>query len=102
MAEHKISRVWKDRVTGSITDYAIHEKTSSRTVKPVDKWSKSKIIGALILKGNSAMTWIWDYKKRMQVDGETIEIVDGKGGKYLRSNARDERTDNLAHLILMN
>lgn len=49
--------------------------------------------------GNIATTWMWDYNNSFWKVGETVTVVRNVGGKYLRSNADNKLTDNLAHLI---
>lgn len=96
MATFRISGIWKDD-NNIITDYAFHtvgEKSISQAVKV----SKSKAIELLEIFGNTAKTWIWDYKKVKLVYGQNIEVV-GMHNKYLRSDPDSKLTDNLCHLM---
>jgi hypothetical protein len=97
MAEYRISGVWKDS-NNVITDYAFHtvrEKGISRAIKK----SKAQAIALLENSTNSAVTWIWNYKKSFWEIGENVTVVNGSEGKYLRSNPDNKLTDNLAHLV---
>jgi hypothetical protein len=97
MAQYKISGVWKN-AENVITHYAFHtvgEKSTSRTSKK----SKAEAIALLEASGNSAITWMWNYKTAFWTDGEKVEVVKGINGKYLRSNKDNTLTDNLSHLI---
>ncbi|CAA9200694.1 DUF3892 domain-containing protein [Flavobacterium collinsii] len=97
MAKYKISGIWKD-ANNVITDYAFHtegETTISRAIKK----SKAQAIALLEINGNSAVTWLWDYSNAKWKVGETVQVVNGSNGKYLRSNPDNKLTDNLEHLI---
>ncbi|MGO4773512.1 DUF3892 domain-containing protein [Flavobacterium sp. W22_SRS_FK3] len=97
MAKYKISGIWKD-ANNVITDYAFHtegETTISRAIKK----SKAQAIALLEIYGNSAVTWLWDYSNAKWKVGETVQVVNGSNGKYLRSNPDNKLTDNLEHLI---
>lgn len=97
MAEYRISGVWKNSEK-VITHYAfheVHEKTTTRVIKK----SKSQAIELLETKGNIAKTWLWNYSKSYWMDGESVSVVNGINGKYLRSNPDNKLTDNLEHLI---
>lgn len=97
MSKFRISGVWKNS-DNVITHYAFHtigEKTISRATKK----TKSEAISLLETRGNSATTWIWNYKGAGWNIGEDVEVVNGSNGKYLRSNPNSTETDNLGHLI---
>jgi len=97
MAKYKISGFWKD-ANNVITDYAFHtegETTISRAIKK----SKAQAIALLEINGNSAVTWLWDYSNAKWKVGETVQVINGSNGKYLRSNPDNKLTDNLEHLI---
>lgn len=97
MREYRISGVWKNS-SDVITHYAIHtvgETTISRAVKT----SKTDAIALLERAGNTAVTWIWNYNLAKWAIGETVTVINGTNGKYLRSNPDNRLTDNLGHLI---
>lgn len=97
MAVYRITGVWKDS-NNVITHYAFHtvsENSSSRASKK----TKAQAISLLETFGNSATTWIWNYKNAGWSIGETVEVVNDRVGKYLRSNRDDKLTNNLEHLI---
>lgn len=97
MAEYRISGIWKN-TNNVITDYAFHtvgETTISRAIKK----TKAQAIALLEINGNSATTWIWDYSRAKWKIGETVQVISGSNGKYLRSNPDNKLTDNLEHLI---
>lgn len=97
MAKYRISGVWKDS-QGVITHYGFHTVTSDGISRVVKK-SKTTAIQLLDTSGNSATTWIWNYKTSYWSIGEDVEIVNGSNGKYLRSNPDNKETNNLGHLI---
>ena len=78
MANYKISGVWKntDKV---ITHYAFHTVTNDGTTRATKK-SKAVAVELLEKAGNSAITWIWNYKRGGWDNGETVEVVNGKNG----------------------
>ncbi|WP_108866758.1 DUF3892 domain-containing protein [Aquimarina aquimarini] len=97
MAIYRISGVWKDS-NNIITHYAFHsvaEKTISRAIKK----TKSDAIKLLEIKGNTATTWVWNYVTANWTIGENVAVVNGRNGKYLRSNLDKTTTDNLGHLV---
>jgi hypothetical protein len=100
MAQFKISGVWKNS-SGVITHYAFHEVGQSGASRAM-KVAKADAVQRVESSSNSAVTWIWDYKKAAWKDGEKVEVISGVNGKYLRSNRDDRLTDNLAHLIDFN
>jgi hypothetical protein len=97
MAEYKISGVWKDS-NNVITDYAFHT-VNEDSISRATKKSKSQAIALLENNANSALTWLWNYSNAKWINGETVTVVNGTNGKYLRSNPDNKITDNLAHLI---
>lgn len=97
MATYRISGVWKD-TNNAITHYALHLVGSS-TIGRGEKTTKAETIRLLKVQGNSAVTCMWDYNTARWRPGETIEVVDDRSGKYLRTDPNSRLTDNLAHLI---
>lgn len=97
MSQYKISGVWKD-TNGVITHYAFHTMSATGHTRAT-KTSKAIAIQLLETKGNTAYTWLWNYKQAGWENGEAVEVVNGSTGKYLRSNRDNKLTDNLAHLI---
>ncbi len=97
MASYRISGVWKN-TNNVITHYAFHtinKKSTSRATKK----TKSEAVNLLELRGNSATTWVWSYVDSKWIVGETVQVINGLSGKYLRSNPDNTTTDNLGHLI---
>ena len=97
MAKYRISGVWKNSIS-VITHYAFHTVTGDGVTK-ASIITKSKAIELLETPGNVASTWIWDYTNAKWKIGETVQVVNGYTGKYLRSNPDYTLTDNLEHLI---
>jgi hypothetical protein len=97
MAIYRISGVWVNS-NNVITHYAFHEVGENSTSR-AKKISKPQAIDILETFGNSATTWIWNYSEARWIIGETVEVVNGYSGKYLRSNPDNKLTDNLRHLI---
>ena len=97
MAKFRISGIWKDN-DNVITHYAFHTIGES-TISRANKVTKVEAIRLLETGGNSATTWIWNYKQSSWNVGEDVEVVNGSYGKYLRSDPNDKITDNLGHLI---
>jgi len=97
MAQYRISGVWKNS-SNVITHYAFHtvgESSVSRAVKT----TKARAIELLEIYGNVATTWVWNYTQARWSIGETVKVINGGNGKYLRSNPDNKLTDNLGHLI---
>lgn len=97
MAEYRISGVWKN-ANNVITDYAFHTVGES-SISRATKKTKAQAIALLEVNGNSAITWVWDYSNAAWKIGETVQVINGNNGKYLRSNPDNKLTDNLEHLI---
>ena len=97
MAKFRISGIWKNN-DNVITHYAFHTIGESSTSR-AEKITKAEAIRLLEISGNSATTWIWNYKQSKWTVGENVEVVNESSGKYLRSNPNDKTTDNLGHLI---
>lgn len=97
MAKYRISGVWKD-LNDTIVAYAFHTVMESSTGRAVKK-TKAQAISLLETTGNSATTWVWNYVRGGWDVGETVTVVHGNSGKYLRSNPDKKVTDNLGHLI---
>ena len=60
MASYRISGVWKDS-NDKITHYAFHliEKNS---ISRMQKKTKTEAVALLEINGNSATTWVWNYR----------------------------------------
>lgn len=97
MAVYRISGVWKDP-NNVITHYAFHTVGNGSTSR-AEKKSKAQAIVFLETYGNTATTWVWSYILARWTVGETVHVVNGANGKYLRSNPDNKLTDNLGHLI---
>jgi Protein of unknown function (DUF3892) len=97
MAVYRISGVWKD-ANNVITHYAFHTLVENGTTR-ARKISKAEAIALLETRGNSATTWIWNYTQAGWNIGETVQVINGSPGKFLRSNPDNKLTDNLGHLI---
>jgi hypothetical protein len=97
MSEYRVSGIWINQ-NQVITHYAFHTVGVNSTSKAI-KTTKSDAIAMLEKSGNTAVTWVWNYKTSGWSIGETVEVVHGENGKYLRSNRDDKLTDNLRHLI---
>jgi len=97
MTKYRISGVWKNS-DNVITHYAIHKIGETSTSRGV-KTTKAEAIRLLETTGNSATTWLWNYKSSGWSIGEVVEVVNGNSGKYLRTIPNETSRDNLAHLI---
>jgi hypothetical protein len=94
MAIYRISGIWIDD-DQVITHYAFHEIKETQRFKGL-KISKAEAIKLLSIRGNEAMTWIWDYKRANWIDGAKVEVV---ANSYLRTYHDNIVVDNLSHLI---
>lgn len=97
MALYRISGVWMN-TNNVITHYAFHT-VGENSVSRAGKTSKVQAIALLEMQGNAATTWIWNYSQAKWNVGETVQVVNGSNGKFLRSNPDNKLTDNLGHLI---
>lgn len=97
MAIYRISGIWKN-TNNVITHYAFHT-VSEGSISRAHKESKIRAIELLETTGNLATTWVWNYLGSMWNIGETVQVVNGNNGKYLRSNPDNKLSDNLEHLI---
>ncbi|WP_324673055.1 DUF3892 domain-containing protein [Hymenobacter sp. GOD-10R] len=97
MALYRITGVWKG-LNNVITHYAFHT-VNETFVSRATKVSKAQAIALLETRGNTATTWVWNYVQAKWKVGETVQVVNGSNGKYLRSNPDNSLTDNLEHLI---
>jgi hypothetical protein len=97
MANYRISGIWKD-ANSIITHYAFHTVTDTGTTRATKK-TKAQAVALLEINSNSAVTWIWNYSSAVWKIGETVQVINGNNGKYLRSSPDNKFTDNLAHLI---
>lgn len=95
--KYRIAGVWKDD-DGVITHYAVHTVSTGSVSKGV-KTSKAAAIGLLEAVGSIAEVRIWNYTTAKWRAGKRVEVVNGRSGKYLRSDPDDSLTDNLGHLI---
>jgi hypothetical protein len=94
MAVFRISGIWKD--DSVITHYAIHEVLPNNGgITRSKKYTKTQAVALLSTAGNSATTWLWNYKNAFWQVGETVSVV---AGSYLRSNHDGQVSDNLGHL----
>lgn len=96
MAEYRISGIWK--VDGVITYYAFHTQIETGVTRAT-KRSKAEAIAIVETVGNTVTTWVWNYGAAGWNIGEAVHVINGSGGKYLRSNPDNRLTDNLGHLI---
>jgi hypothetical protein len=96
MAIFSITGIWKSN--NVVSHYAIHTINDNSTSKGI-KTSKVDAIKLLEMTGNTAFTWLWDYKKESWTLGAQVEVVNGAYGKYLRSYHDNKLVDNLSHLI---
>jgi hypothetical protein len=97
MSTFRVSGVWKDS-NYVITHYAFHTVTTTGTTR-ASKKTKAEAIALLETTGNNATTWVWNYKTAGWSEGETIEVINDRDGKYLRSDRDNKLTNNLGHLI---
>lgn len=97
MATYRISGIWKNDAN-VITHYAMHEVFSD-SISRARKTTKAQAVALLEQRGNTATTWVWSYQYSHWVIGETVEVVNGINGKYLRSYPDNRVSDNLQHLI---
>ncbi len=97
MTKYIISGIWKND-DNVITAYAFHTVGENAMGRAVKK-TKAQAIVLLEISGNSATTMTWNYSIANWQIGETVTVVNGKNGKYLRSNPDNRLTDNLEHLI---
>lgn len=97
MAEYRISGVWKNS-SNVITHYAFHTEEPTY-ISSATKVTKARAIELVEAKGNNAKTMMWNYKTCRWSMGENVIVVDGKGGKFLRTEPDSSLTDNLGHLI---
>ncbi|MGV9004418.1 DUF3892 domain-containing protein [Flavobacterium sp.] len=97
MAKYRISGIWKND-DNVIIAYAFHTVAENAMGRAVKK-TKAQAIALLEINSNSATTWIWNYSSAKWNVGETVTVVNGSSGNYLRSNPDNKLTDNLEHLI---
>jgi hypothetical protein len=97
MAVYLISGVWEN-LNNIIIAYSFH-KVNDTYVDRAIKRTKAEAIAFLELQDNSATTWVWNYDLAKWAVGESVQVVNGPNGKYLRSNPDKQTTDNLTHLI---
>ncbi len=97
MGTYRISGIWKNS-DNVITHYAFHT-VGEKSISRASKKTKTYAVSLLEIIGNTATTWIWNYTSGGWDIGETVKVVNGSNGKYLRSNPDNKLTDNLAHLI---
>ena len=97
MAKYRITGVWKNS-SNVITHYAFHTEIGNSATRAT-KTTKATAVSLLEISGNTAITWVWNYNSGSWNLGETVQVVNGSNGKYLRSNPDMQLTDNLGHLI---
>jgi|WetSurMetagenome_2_1015567.scaffolds.fasta_scaffold975524_1 hypothetical protein len=97
MTEFRISGVWKNS-DDVITHYAFHTVYKDGVGK-AKKLAKAQAISILEIRGNTATTWMWNYKSSFWTIGENVTVVGSGNDKYLRSNPDDKTANNLEHLI---
>ncbi|WP_312765326.1 DUF3892 domain-containing protein [Epilithonimonas sp.] len=101
MSEFRITGIWKNK-DGVITHYAIHERTKnsdgSFTLGYAKKVEKDDAVDLLLLKGNSAKTYLWNYSTSSWLSGADVHVIEGEP-LYLRTEADSTEKDNLSHLI---
>ena len=97
MANYRISGVWKDS-QNIITHYAFHEVSDNSNTR-ARKLSKEDAVACVERQGNIVKTWVWNYKRAGWDVGEDVHVVNGRNGKYLRTDPDNTLTDNLGHLI---
>lgn len=101
MSEFRISGIWKDK-NGVITHYAVHERTPNPKggflIDKAEKMNKNDAVNLLLEKGNTAKTYLWNYKKASWEAGEVIYVVKGEP-LFLKTKPDSTERDNLLHLI---
>lgn len=97
MAEYRISGYWKGS-NNEITHYAVHT-IYERTITKAERLPKAEVIRLLESGENTAATWTWDYSNCSWLEEEPISVVQRGFTKFLRSNADNQKTDSLSHLI---
>ncbi|WP_425165375.1 DUF3892 domain-containing protein [Chitinophaga caseinilytica] len=97
MPIYYISGIWKNS-NEVITHYALHI-ANTNSINRAEKVTKAQAIIIVSNPANKVITWIWNYKHSFWESGESVHIVNGSSGKYLRSDPDSKLTDNLAHLI---
>lgn len=97
----RISGIWTNN-QGIITHYAVHKRRKKDdgtfVLMKAEKMDKKATIALLNTPGNSATTYMWNYKNAKWDIGEHIHIVHDNL-PYLRTDPDSTRTDNLLHLI---
>lgn len=99
MGIYRISGVWKD-AQDRITHCAVHTKTQEGYT-PAEKLTRTAVVSLIEKTINTATTWLWNYKQSDWVNGQTVHVVHGQTGKYLRTSPDKSERDNLDHLINM-
>ena len=97
MSLYRISGVWKNS-DDIITHYAFHT-VDKDSISRAEKKTKSEAIRIVEKTGNKVTTWVWNYTWAIWNIGGEVHVVNGKNGKYLRSNPDTTVTYNLGHLI---
>ncbi|WP_312508959.1 DUF3892 domain-containing protein [Chryseobacterium culicis] len=101
MADYRITGIWKDS-DGVITHYAMHlrEKKVGEenfTLYEAEKVAKDEAV-KLLLNGNTAKTYMWNYKTCRFDAGADVQVIEGSP-LFLRSDPDGTEKDNLSHLI---
>ena len=92
-----ISGIWKG-LNNVITHYAVHAVGENSTSR-AQKLTTAQTITLVEVVGNTVTTWVWNYAQANWRAGETVSVVNGQNGKFLRSSPDSTLTDNLAHLV---
>ncbi len=101
MADYRITGIWKNS-EGVITHYAMHKRKKKAddknfTLYKAKKVSKDDAV-RLLLNGNTAKTYMWNYEDCRFDAGAKVEVVEGKP-LFLKSDPDSTEDDNLLHLI---
>lgn len=97
MPTYRISGIWKND-NNVITHYAFHTVNADSTNRAIKK-TKAEAITMVEAIGNITTTWLWNYNTAAWSIGETVHVVNGLYGKFLRTNHDNQVKDNLLHLI---
>ena len=100
MATYRISGIWKN-TSNVITHYAIHI-VNDGMISRAKKTTKNQAVTFVQNDKNIVTTYLWNYRTNVWNIGESVHVVDGANGKFLRSNADNRVSDNLDHLINFN
>lgn len=101
MADYRITGIWTNS-EGVITHYAMHLRKKkigkeNFTLYKAEKVAKDDAV-KLLLNGNTAKTYMWNYKTGRFDEGAKVEVIEGKP-LFLRTDRDSTEKDNLSHLI---